>query len=72
VGPVWAPFTIWEIFLREKSQIAKELSQKILISKKKTRVCLKRIEIVENIFLGTGENSPEIRNHLHPWGGSLL
>ena len=27
-------------------------SQKILISKKTTRVCLKRIETVENIFLG--------------------
>ena len=45
-----------------------------------TRVCLKRIETVENIFLGTGEKkkkSPEIRNHprfsnkkkWHPVGG---
>ena len=29
-----------------------------------TRVCIKIIKTVENIFLGAGENAPEIRSHL--------
>jgi hypothetical protein len=37
VDPVWAHFTVWKIFVREKCLIAKELSQNILISKKKNK-----------------------------------